>query len=73
LHRVERISNDAVHPRLRSGEIEFLVACDVTNPLLGDLGATAVFGPQKGLKTAEQRRILEDGLLKCVQLEFMVM
>ncbi len=25
------------------------IACDVENPLLGDLGATAVFGPQKGL------------------------
>lgn len=26
------------------------IACDVANPLLGDRGATAVFGPQKGLK-----------------------
>lgn len=25
------------------------IACDVTNPLLGDRGATAVYGPQKGL------------------------
>ncbi len=26
------------------------IACDVTNPLLGPTGATAVFGPQKGLR-----------------------
>ncbi|KGT93292.1 glycerate kinase [Erwinia typographi] len=26
----------------------FEVACDVTNPLLGDKGASAIFGPQKG-------------------------
>ena len=27
---------------------EFSVACDVTNPLCGDLGCSAVYGPQKG-------------------------
>ncbi|MEQ8473833.1 MAG: glycerate kinase [Marinoscillum sp.] len=26
------------------------ILCDVTNPLLGDKGAVAIFGPQKGLK-----------------------
>ncbi len=29
-------------------ECEFVVACDVKNPLTGSLGASAVFGPQKG-------------------------
>jgi len=29
------------------------IACDVTNPLLGPTGATATFGPQKGLKPAD--------------------
>lgn len=29
-------------------EIEVLVACDVTNPLLGPKGASHVYGPQKG-------------------------
>jgi glycerate kinase len=29
------------------------IACDVTNPLLGPSGATATFGPQKGLPRAE--------------------
>lgn len=30
------------------GETEILVACDVDNPLAGERGASAVFGPQKG-------------------------
>ncbi|MBO5409189.1 MAG: glycerate kinase [Clostridia bacterium] len=29
-------------------ECEFSVACDVTNPLCGERGASAVYGPQKG-------------------------
>jgi glycerate kinase len=29
------------------------IACDVTNPLLGPRGATAIFGPQKGLAPAD--------------------
>lgn len=33
-------------PRL--GQVDMAVACDVTNPLLGPLGAAAVYGPQKG-------------------------
>ena len=32
----------------RAGESEFLVACDVSNPLTGPEGATAIYGPQKG-------------------------
>lgn len=32
--------------RLR--EVQFIVACDVTNPLCGAHGASQVFGPQKG-------------------------
>ncbi|NNM31268.1 MAG: glycerate kinase, partial [Akkermansiaceae bacterium] len=37
------------------------VACDVTNPLLGPNGATAVYGPQKGAGEAE-RGVLEEFL-----------
>ena len=29
-------------------QTEILIACDVQNPLLGETGASAVFGPQKG-------------------------
>jgi glycerate 2-kinase len=32
----------------RIAELELRIACDVTNPLLGDQGAAAVYGPQKG-------------------------
>jgi glycerate kinase len=33
------------------------IACDVTNPLLGPRGATATFGPQKGLPAADVPRL----------------
>ena len=33
------------------------IACDVTNPLLGENGATHVFGPQKGLKPEDLDRM----------------
>lgn len=33
------------------------IACDVDNPLLGPRGATAVFGPQKGLKAGDLPRL----------------
>jgi glycerate kinase len=33
-------------PRL--SDVRFLIACDVTNPLLGPTGAAATYGPQKG-------------------------
>ena len=29
-------------------ECEFYIACDVTNPLCGEQGCSAIFGPQKG-------------------------
>lgn len=32
----------------RIGKCEFLVACDVNNPLTGPTGASAIYGPQKG-------------------------
>lgn len=46
LEELERITEDGVLPQL--GECSFRVACDVTNPLYGDLGCSAVYGPQKG-------------------------
>jgi len=33
------------------------IACDVSNPLLGERGAAAVFAPQKGLLPADLRRL----------------
>ena len=51
LSRVSRISDKNVSPLL-SG-CSFLVACDVTNPLCGQNGATYVYGPQKGIEVDE--------------------
>ncbi|MBQ7847776.1 MAG: glycerate kinase, partial [Clostridia bacterium] len=41
-----KISDEKADGRLK--ECSFRVACDVTNPLCGDLGCSAVYGPQKG-------------------------
>ncbi|MBO4878169.1 MAG: glycerate kinase [Ruminococcus sp.] len=46
LSRLARISDTDVIPELR--ECRFHVACDVTNPLCGENGCSAVFAPQKG-------------------------
>ena len=43
------IKDDNVIPELK--ECRFHVACDVTNPLCGENGCSAVFGPQKGATT----------------------
>ncbi len=45
----------------RVGQCEILVACDVTNPLTGPGGASAVYGPQKGA-TPEMVEALDAGL-----------
>lgn len=41
-----KIETDNVIPELK--ECTFHIACDVTNPLCGENGCSAVFGPQKG-------------------------
>ncbi|MGY3569592.1 glycerate kinase [Vibrio paucivorans] len=43
---LERIDLSHIHPRCT--QVEFIVACDVANPLIGENGASAIFGPQKG-------------------------
>lgn len=43
------------------------IACDVVNPLLGPRGATATFGPQKGLPPADVPR-LEAGMTRMAAL-----
>lgn len=40
------ITDENVLPQL--SECEFRIACDVTNPLCGEYGASAIYGPQKG-------------------------
>ena len=45
----------------RLNGIEIICLCDVQNPLLGENGATAVYGPQKGA-TPDMILQLEDGM-----------
>ncbi len=46
LKMLDRISTDDADHRL--SEVEFEIAVDVDNPLCGERGASAIFGPQKG-------------------------
>ena len=46
LANLHSIDLSGLDPRVR--DLEILVACDVDNPLCGERGASAVFGPQKG-------------------------
>jgi glycerate kinase len=59
LATIASIESDGVLPALADCRIR--VACDVTNPLLGEQGAARVFGPQKGA-TPEMVEVLEEGL-----------
>ena len=46
LATLAHISTSSMDSRLQTCTVE--VACDVTNPLCGPMGASAVYGPQKG-------------------------
>lgn len=59
LEKLARIDISELDSRLADCRIE--VACDVTNPLTGEEGASAVFGPQKGA-TPEMIARLDDAL-----------
>ncbi|TKI08823.1 glycerate kinase [Martelella alba] len=50
LEKLARIDIENLDPRIHTCRFE--VACDVTSPLTGRDGATAIFGPQKGATTA---------------------
>lgn len=59
LGKIRRIDLSGCHPGV--GESEFTVLCDVTNPLLGEKGATCIYGPQKGAGP-EDLEFLEAGM-----------
>ena len=59
LERIAQIDSSNVRKELN--ECEFVVACDVTNPLYGPEGAAYVFAPQKGADAAMVER-LDQGL-----------
>lgn len=46
LASLDRIITDGAMPEL--AECEFHIACDVKNPLCGENGCSAIYGPQKG-------------------------
>jgi glycerate kinase len=59
LAKIVTIDSSGADTRL--GSVSIKIACDVTNPLLGPMGASAVFGPQKGA-TPEMVKTLDAGL-----------
>jgi glycerate 2-kinase len=60
LDRLHKIDISGILPMV--GETEFVVACDVNNPLCGEKGASRVFGPQKGA-SPQMVEILDKNLL----------
>lgn len=64
------IDCSGLDPRLK--DVEVIGACDVTNPLCGDQGASVVYGPQKGA-TEEDVAVLDRALNhygKCLEVLF---
>lgn len=55
LSKLDHIQADCVDERLN--DAHFTIACDVTNPLTGPNGCSAVFGPQKGADKALVRNM----------------
>ncbi len=65
LERCTSIDASGLDPRLRDCLVE--AACDVSNPLLGPRGASAVYGPQKGA-TPDDVAYLDAVLARLVSL-----
>lgn len=61
LETLASVSAEKVIPEL--GECSFRVACDVNNPLCGERGCSAVYGPQKGA-TPESVKTMDEWLGK---------
>lgn len=57
LEKLEEITCTKVIPELK--ECRFYIACDVTNPLCGEMGSSMVYGPQKGADPAMVRQMDE--------------
>ena len=65
LRNLEKIEVGSLLPELT--ECRFHIACDVKNPLCGENGCSAVFGPQKGL-TAENIPLMDAWLSHYAEL-----
>ncbi|BAS28645.1 glycerate kinase [Limnochorda pilosa] len=55
LARLARVDLAGLEPGL--AQVEVVVACDVDNPLTGERGASAIYGPQKGATPAIVREL----------------
>ncbi|MCC6614410.1 MAG: glycerate kinase [Anaerolineae bacterium] len=62
---VERIDTSNLDERFR--DVDVIIASDVENPTLGEQGAAAVYGPQKGA-TPDEVEVLEAGLRRLFDL-----
>jgi glycerate kinase len=65
LRRLDRIDGRDVHADWKQAQVQ--VACDVSNPLTGPNGASAVYGPQKGA-TAELVAQLDSALRRFAEV-----
>lgn len=65
LHSITDMDLGEMDPRLK--EANLIVMSDVSNPLCGPTGASAIYGPQKGA-TPEQVKQLDEGLLSFVEI-----
>jgi glycerate 2-kinase len=65
LSKIDKIDISGIDTRIKNAA--FLAACDVDNPLCGDKGASAVYGPQKGA-SADDVILLDKGLEHFAQL-----
>lgn len=65
LSQIARIDVRQADPRLK--QVEMIAMCDIDNPLCGEHGASAVFGPQKGA-SPEQVLQLDAGLAHLAKL-----
>ncbi|MTW85986.1 glycerate kinase [Virgibacillus dakarensis] len=57
LYGVKKVQCGSLDSRI--AKVEINIASDVENPLCGELGATSVFGPQKGASTKQVKQLDE--------------
>jgi len=55
LEKLQKVDLSRIDPRIHAARFEAI--CDVTNPLLGPMGAATVYGPQKGASPETVKRL----------------
>lgn len=58
LKKIRFVALERLMPELK--ECDFQIACDVKNPLYGEMGATYIYGKQKGVKESDMARVDAD-------------